>query len=78
MAGKRPGGEEGQPAFLFHSLQQNCPRHYYEALRCAGELEIILTSWEKCCERISDCRTGCGVKARSVSMTLENAILHSL
>lgn len=55
---------EGQIAFLSHSLQQNCLRHYYEALRCIWELEIIPTSWENCCERILDCSTDFTVKVR--------------
>ena len=68
----RKGGEpgwkeaqgEGQLAFLFHSLQQNCPRRCYEALQCIWELEIILTSWENCCERVSDCSTDFIVKVK--------------
>lgn len=63
LAEKRPKGE-GQLAVFFHSSQQNCPRHYNGALRCIWELEITLTSWENCSERISDCSTDFIVKAR--------------
>lgn len=62
--GWRKGPRGGSAALLFHSLQQNCPRHYYEALRCVWELEIILTSWENCCERISGCSTAFIAKMR--------------
>lgn len=61
---KKKAQGEGQFAFFFHSLHQNCPRHYYEGLRCIWELEITLTIWESCCERISDCGTDFIVKTR--------------
>jgi len=66
---KRPTGM-GKLAFPFHSLQQNCLRHYYEGLWCIWELEITLTSWESCCERVSNCGTDFIVKMR------RNAVWH--